>query len=190
MESSQLPTDPEVGSDLDWVEILRECIWHLTLCRQQSCVGLSEARTRWFQRGQGQRRGQRRRHGGWGGGDGLSRRAQVSGRRQDFPVSHLCCEMGRPRLVVRMVSSGLGAVKVLAEAVCAGRRAHSPSLEPLCLVLDAGPTGPFGRAFVGKETHRLLVSGTLTHRGCLGCHSQVSAHKERGREASWLKKGP
>ena len=39
----------------------------------------------------------------------------------------------------------------------------------LCLVLDAGPTGPFGRAFVGNETYRLLVSGTLTHRGYLGC---------------------
>lgn len=44
-----------------------------------------------------------------------------------------------------------------------------PEPGALCLVLDAGPTGPFGRAFVGNETHRLLVSGTLTHRGYLGC---------------------
>lgn len=89
----------------------------------------------------------------------------MSGRRRDFLVSHLCCEMEWPRLVVRMVSSGLGAIRVPAEAVCAGRRAHSPSLGTLCLVLDAGPTGPFGRAFVGEETHRLLISGTLTHGG-------------------------
>lgn len=106
----------------------------------------------------------------------------MSGRRRDFPVSHLCCEMGQPRLVVRMVSSGLGAIKVPAEAVCAGRRAHSPSLEPLCLDLDADPTGPFGRAFVGEETHRLLVSGTLTHGGYLGCPlAGLSTQGERQR---------
>lgn len=113
-------------------------------------------------RGRGEARGET-----WGleRGEWAQQKGPSVGEKMDFLVSHLCCEMEWPRLVVRMVSSGLGAIRVTAEAVCAGWRAHS--LEPgtlLCLVLT-GPTGPFGRAFVGEETHRLLVSGTLTHGG-------------------------